>query len=502
LSDPIVSENETGATTTHAADWNRLLLAPLVKLSKTAVYPIPNCVIINIANSRGLLEESQVPYTPDEIVVSMHKDPAQLESALFNLEQHLNTRSPESREKISQQIFDAARIIAEYSEGKEGQISIEPAEVDFLSELRRVLKLQTSGSKDISKALVSKKTPVDPIIWAAEWTESMEDASFELLVGMHEHHENEWKSGHGLLDQVTQLRNLPLTLDNPVCDQGVLVFPQAWADRKIWIIGDLHGDFRALESALTTIGVGKDGMPENSVILLLGDYGDRGSGTLAVWLRIASLKKRFPKQIFLLRGNHEETVAMRLTRVDTGRTLNTLWHVPTTTGMESYLMLAMALHGNLGDVATLYCQIPDLALLPGGVIALHGCLPPRWKEKDGWRGTDEEKESLTIRNLADLRKTAVRGTLRWTDFTDRDEITEGWGDHARGSRLFADCQDLSHWRGVIGDFRMVHGHTHPSEGTCWEDQKRVLALNTSSHTALKLGIAVLEQGTLQTIPIT
>jgi hypothetical protein len=193
---------------------------------------------------------------------------------------------------------------------------------------------------------------------------------------------------------------------------------------------------------------------------------------------------------------------MKLTREDTGKSLNTIWHVPSTNGMESYLMLAMAMHGNPHDVYTLYNQIPDVAILPDGVVALHGCLPPRWKEGDGWGGTEEEKEALAIRSLADLRKPAVRGTIRWTDFTDREVIVDGWRDHARGSRLFADREDLAHWRSLFGDFRMVHGHTHPSEGFRWEAQGQVLALNTSIHTSPKLAIACLQNGNLEPIPIT
>jgi hypothetical protein len=431
-------------------------------------------------------------------VVLLRKSPDLIQPALEQLKLHLTSLATGDREPLARRIYDTALALAETSPGRDDLTFIEPAERDFLGELRRLLGLPSDAAKGPSDEV---SPPVDPAAWAAGWTEAMADASFELLSGMHAHHEREWQAGYGLLDQAKCLSDLPATQEAPICDQGVLVFPRSWSNRKIRIIGDLHGDLRALESVLKLAGAGKDGFQDDAVMLFLGDYGDRGAGTLAVWLRLASLKQRFPNRVFLLRGNHEETALMRLTRADTGRVLNTPWHVPTTSNMESYLMLAMAMLGNIADVASLYAQIPDVALLPDGIIALHGSLPPRWKEGDGWSGSDEDKSALTIQSLADLRKPAVRGAVRWTDFTDRDEVIEGWRDHARGSRLFADRQDLAHWRGLLGEFRMVHGHTHPSEGSRWEDDKRVLALNTSRHTVPNLAIATLHHGVLETLPV-
>lgn len=66
----------------------------------------------------------------------------------------------------------------------------------------------------------------------------------------------------------------------------------------------------------------------------------------------------------------------------------------------------------------------------------------------------------------------------------------------RGGRLYAASADLDHWRDILGDFRLVHGHTHPQEGARMEDRERSLALNTSRYTSSRLGIGSLQNGKL------
>ena len=49
---------------------------------------------------------------------------------------------------------------------------------------------------------------------------------------------------------------------------------------------------------------------------------------------------------------------------------------------------------------------------------------------------------------------------------------------------------------------MIHGHTHPYEGFRWEDDERILALNTSKYTSpQQQAIASLCQGKLDVFPL-
>lgn len=65
----------------------------------------------------------------------------------------------------------------------------------------------------------------------------------------------------------------------------------------IVIIGDIHGDYLSLERILKGL--------KNEKIVFLGDYADRGPSPIEVYEKIFELKISRPKEVFLLRGNHE-----------------------------------------------------------------------------------------------------------------------------------------------------------------------------------------------------
>ncbi len=70
-------------------------------------------------------------------------------------------------------------------------------------------------------------------------------------------------------------------------------------NRKVYVIGDIHGQFYDLISLLSKFDLKKD------TLLFLGDYVDRGLFSTEVYLYLMLLKSYYPDNIFLLRGNHE-----------------------------------------------------------------------------------------------------------------------------------------------------------------------------------------------------
>ncbi|MEM2103574.1 MAG: metallophosphoesterase family protein [Candidatus Bathyarchaeia archaeon] len=72
------------------------------------------------------------------------------------------------------------------------------------------------------------------------------------------------------------------------------------------VAGDLHGDIESLIDVLKSSNfIERLGRSENVVGIFLGDYGDRGNYSAEVYYTILKLKFQFPRQIILLRGNHE-----------------------------------------------------------------------------------------------------------------------------------------------------------------------------------------------------
>ncbi|MGC8999079.1 MAG: metallophosphoesterase family protein [Candidatus Bathyarchaeia archaeon] len=72
------------------------------------------------------------------------------------------------------------------------------------------------------------------------------------------------------------------------------------------VVGDLHGDLESLIEILTSSKfLGKISQDANAIMIFLGDYGDRGPLSAEVYYTILKLKLKFPRQIILMRGNHE-----------------------------------------------------------------------------------------------------------------------------------------------------------------------------------------------------
>jgi protein phosphatase len=72
--------------------------------------------------------------------------------------------------------------------------------------------------------------------------------------------------------------------------------------RRLILVGDLHGDLDSLTLILQRSGFVDD---LSSIIIFMGDYGDRGEESVEVYYTTLYLKSRFPDRVILMRGNHE-----------------------------------------------------------------------------------------------------------------------------------------------------------------------------------------------------
>ncbi len=92
------------------------------------------------------------------------------------------------------------------------------------------------------------------------------------------------------------------------CKDGITFLPYIIkinipAESRIFIIGDLHGNYQALLKIFKEL---KKQDPQNKAFyVFLGDYIDRGKNSLRVMLKLIKFKLKYFDRVFLLRGNHE-----------------------------------------------------------------------------------------------------------------------------------------------------------------------------------------------------
>ena len=77
------------------------------------------------------------------------------------------------------------------------------------------------------------------------------------------------------------------------------------SDGRIVIVSDLHGDLKSFLQILKTSRFVENVQKTNEMMILLGDYGDRGSFSPEVYYILLKLKEALPLNILLMRGNHE-----------------------------------------------------------------------------------------------------------------------------------------------------------------------------------------------------
>ena len=79
---------------------------------------------------------------------------------------------------------------------------------------------------------------------------------------------------------------------------------------KVVVVGDTHGDFEATNKVI------KKYLKPGYKIIFLGDYVDRGDKSRENIAFLLKLKKKHPKKIYLLQGNHEAFNTLKFSPAD------------------------------------------------------------------------------------------------------------------------------------------------------------------------------------------
>lgn len=222
----------------------------------------------------------------------------------------------------------------------------------------------------------------------------------------------------------------------------------------IKVCGDIHGQLNDLIRVLQT-----GGFDENSKYLFLGDYVDRGPNSLEVICLLFALKSRFPKNIYLLRGNHESP------------------EMTESFGFADEIYTKIIDEDKAADVLEHFYSafdcLPIAAVISGKIFCVHGGLSPNM-------ALISEINSI-VRPIA-IPETGILADLLWSDPNNN---VEQWGPNDRGAtftwgyKVAAEFIQTNQLNTIIRAHQMAqNGYSFP-----FSPKTNVITVFTASHYA-------------------
>lgn len=226
--------------------------------------------------------------------------------------------------------------------------------------------------------------------------------------------------------------------------------------QQLYIIGDVHGCATLFDKMLDRIEAhGVTHNVVNPMLILLGDYIDRGPQSAQVLERIYTLQQDMPDRVICLMGNHEE---MMLDFIDDPAVRGNRWltfggddtlksygiKVPVKkANIEDLTEASMALERAMPKGLQAWLRALPLTFQSGNVACVHAAMDP---------GTSPDKQSDRV--------------LLWGH---RDFMSEGRDD----------------------DLWVAHGHTIVKSASC---QNSRIALDTGAFQTGRLSVAAVSDG--------
>lgn len=215
------------------------------------------------------------------------------------------------------------------------------------------------------------------------------------------------------------------------------------------VIGDLHGDLLSLKQILETSDfLQKIQRGEQSMLIFLGDYGDRGIYSSEVYYIVLRLKHDFPKNVVLMRGNHEGPDDLLASPHDLPTHLRTRFGEKWS---NAYLKLK-----------ELFGQLYNAVIIRDRCVLLHGGVPSQAKSLD----------DLALAHLKHPRESHLEEIL----WSDPHEGIRGTYPSPRGAgRLFG--QDITaDFLEMLKVNVLIRGHEPADDGYKINHNGRILTL--------------------------
>ena len=215
----------------------------------------------------------------------------------------------------------------------------------------------------------------------------------------------------------------------------VLVVPQAV--KGVIVVGDIHGDMESLVHILKA-----EDMEKADRIIFLGDYGDRGGGSVEVYYLLLMLKVSVREKVIMLRGNHEGPMPVR------PHDLPSLF-------TKRYGAKGNTLYKKLKE---LWVYLPHVVLVEGRYLLLHGGLP---------------RNVASIKDIAYAHETASSNfeEILWSDPVEG----KGYFHSLRGAGMLFGENVTDKVLRAVGVKTLIRSH-EPCEGVKVQQQGRILTL--------------------------
>lgn len=224
----------------------------------------------------------------------------------------------------------------------------------------------------------------------------------------------------------------------------VVIEPSTYS--RVGVVGDLHGDFNALQAIIEKINL------ESDLLVFLGDYADRGSDGVEVIRTVKTLKEAHPKNVIALMGNHEDFTEEGAPNFNPCTLID---EVETKTGSwGSYFK---------EELKPFLDSLSLCAVIPGNALLVHGGV------------------SSKIKSIEDLKEPSdeLRMDLLWSDPIEGNGEDPNW-NRGVGLEFGADvsaavCQ-------VLGVQRIIRSHQPQlaASGPYVMHDGRVVTVNATS----------------------
>ncbi|MFA5051709.1 MAG: metallophosphoesterase family protein [Patescibacteria group bacterium] len=239
--------------------------------------------------------------------------------------------------------------------------------------------------------------------------------------------------------------------DQPFTDWPVVYLPPRG---QAIFIGDTHGDSLAVSSVLRGEGfIERVSSGEPVYLVVMGDVADRGKADVKNLELLLGLKKSYPANVFLLRGNHEE--------LSLGQRFGLLQSCLKTFGFEQGQQV-------FEELNAMYERWPAMAVTGNGIVAVHGGIPVE-----------------DIHSLLDLRDENITEEMRWND--PSADVHQFVFNYMRGGYYLFGREVFARFMDAIGATVLVRSHEYVSSGCKFMFDNRLVTIFSNGGTSEESG---------------